>query len=62
MCNPELTFTIQCAKSGEALAAPAAPLQTALYVVTYIPVFAINEDTALSLALCEDSDLIRPFT
>ena len=31
------------------------------HVVIYIPVFTINEDTALSLGLCEASDLIRSF-
>ena len=31
------------------------------HVVIYVPIFAINEDTALSLGLCEDSDLIRRF-
>ena len=31
------------------------------HVVVYIPVFPINEDTTLSLGLCEDSELIGRF-
>ena len=31
------------------------------HIVIYIPVFAINENTALSLGVCEDSELIGCF-
>ena len=31
------------------------------HVVIYVPVFAINEDTALSLGLCKASGLIGRF-
>ena len=30
MCNQTLAFNVQCVKSGEALATPAAPFPTAL--------------------------------
>ena len=30
MCNQALAFSVQCVKSGKALATPAAPLLTAL--------------------------------
>ena len=30
MCNPALAFSVQCVKSGEALAVPATPLPMAL--------------------------------
>ena len=32
-----------------------------MHEVIYIPVLAINEDTALSLGLCDASDFIRHF-